>query len=153
MSFGISAIGWLALGTAATAAVTYDQANNAKHQGRVQKEQQALQISEASRLQGEQLATQERMQAEALAAQEAQQAAALAQAEKSAAESKALMERNLKAADENMNRVNQKRPNTARVVDEAAQAGKFGASGTMLTGSMGVDPSSLKLGRAALLGA
>jgi hypothetical protein len=153
MSLGISALGWLGLGTAiAGTAATIDANKAAKHQGRVQAEQQAQQFADADRFQREQLATQQRMQSEALAAQEAQQAAALAQAEKSAAESKALMDRNLKASEENMNRANQKRPNTGRILDEAQQAGRAGASGTMLTGPLGVDPSSLKLGRSTLLG-
>lgn len=57
-----------------------------------------------------------------------------------------------KAADEATNRVNQKRPDTMAILDSAAQAGKGGASGTMLTGPQGVDPAALNLGKNTLLG-
>lgn len=134
---------WIAAGAAAAGAATaYDQANSADHQRRVQAEEQQRQFAEA-----------QKQQEEALRAQERMNAANLAQASKAAAESKALMDKQLKAADENMNRATQKRPNTARIVDEAAQAGKAGASGTMLTGSQGVDPTALQLGKTTLLGA
>jgi hypothetical protein len=153
MSGGTSVATWLSIGAAAAGtAATIDANKAAKHQGKLQAEQNDFALKEADRLQGELLTKQAAMQADALAAQEAQQAAALEQAERSASESKALMEKNLKAADENMNRATQKRPNTSRIIDEAAQAGKSGASGTMLTGSQGVAPSSLTLGRSTLLG-
>lgn len=122
-------------------AVQYDNANNAQHDNRVRAEEQARQVEEANRIQKQQLAD-----------QRAAQAANLAQAQRAAAESKAQMDRQLKAAEESMNRTTQKRPNTSRVVDEAAQAGRAGASGTMLTGSQGVDPGTLQLGRSTLLG-
>jgi hypothetical protein len=70
-----------------------------------------------------------------------------------AVDSKAKMDNHLKAADESLNQATQKRPNTLSIVDQAAQAGKSGSSGTMLTGSQGVDLSSLQLGRNKLLGA
>ena len=124
------------------AGASIDQANNAQHQQRLQMEEQQRQMAEA-----------QRMQESELRAQQAMNNANLAQAAGAAAESKALMEKQLKAADENMNKASQKRPNTARIVDEAAQAGKAGASGTMLTGTQGVDPGSLQLGRSTLLGA
>lgn len=57
-----------------------------------------------------------------------------------------------KAADEATNRANQKRPDTMAILDAAAQSGKGGASGTMLTGPQGVDPSALNLGKNTLLG-
>lgn len=142
MSGGATAA-WIAAGAAAAGTVaSLDQANNAQHQNRLQMEEQQRQMAEA-----------QRMQETELRAQQAMNNANLAQAAGAAAESKALMEKQLKAADENMNKASQKRPNTSRIVDEAAQAGKSGASGTMLTGSQGVDASTLQLGRSTLLGA
>jgi hypothetical protein len=133
-----------ALGAAALAstAATIDAGKQAKHQGKLQMEQQQKDLLEADRVNKENIAAQERMNNQNLA-----------QAAGAAAESKALMDKQLKSADESMNRANQKRPNTSRIVDEAAQAGRAGASGTMLTGSQGVDPGSLQLGRSTLLGA
>lgn len=57
-----------------------------------------------------------------------------------------------KAAEEANNRANQKRPDTASILDAAMQAGKGGQSSTMLTGPMGVDPGALTLGKNTLLG-
>lgn len=57
-----------------------------------------------------------------------------------------------KAADQATNRANQKRPDTSAILSAAQQAGRAGASGTMLTGSQWVDPSSLTLGKNTLLG-
>lgn len=57
-----------------------------------------------------------------------------------------------KAADQATNRANQKRPDTGAILDAATQAGKGGASGTMLTGAQGIDPSMLSLGKNTLLG-
>lgn len=57
-----------------------------------------------------------------------------------------------RAADEANNRANQKRADTAGAMDAALQTGKAGASGTMLTGPQGVDPSTLNLGKSTLLG-
>jgi predicted ATP-dependent serine protease len=58
-----------------------------------------------------------------------------------------------KAADEATNRANAKSPNTSAILDQAMQSGKGGASGTMLTGPQGIDPSTLSLGKSTLLGA
>lgn len=55
-------------------------------------------------------------------------------------------------ADQANNRANQKRPDVAGALSAAMQAGKAGASGTMLTGASGVDTSSLTLGKSTLLG-
>lgn len=55
-------------------------------------------------------------------------------------------------ADQAFNQANQKRPDTAAILAAAQQAGKGGASGTMLTGPQGVDPSQLTLGKSTLLG-
>lgn len=56
------------------------------------------------------------------------------------------------SADEANNRANQKRPDTAGALAAAQQSGKAGASGTMLTGAQGVDPTALQLGKTTLLG-
>jgi uncharacterized protein HemX len=59
---------------------------------------------------------------------------------------------NAKAADEATNRANQKKPNTAAILDQMLMAGRTGTSGTMLTGAAGIDPTQLSLGRSTLLG-
>lgn len=56
------------------------------------------------------------------------------------------------AADEANNKANQKRPDAAGALASAMLSGKGGASGTMLTGPSGVDPSALTLGKSTLLG-
>ena len=55
-------------------------------------------------------------------------------------------------ADQANNRANQKKPDTSAILSAAQQSGKAGASGTMLTGPQGVDPSALNLGKNTLLG-
>jgi hypothetical protein len=57
-----------------------------------------------------------------------------------------------KAADEATNRANAKRPDTAAMLSANQQASLAGNAGTMLTGPMGVDPSTLQLGKNTLLG-
>ena len=57
-----------------------------------------------------------------------------------------------KQADQDSNKINQKKPDTSAILAAASQAGKGGVAGTMLTGSQGVDPSTLSLGKATLLG-
>lgn len=76
-------------------------------------------------------------------------ASAQADAQNRAREAAAKQE---KAADEATNRANQKRPDTMAILDAAAQAGKGGGAGTMLTGPQGVDPAALQLGKNTLLG-
>lgn len=142
----------LLIAAAAGTAATIDQAKAAQHQGKVQAQQQAEQLAQAQQLEQQKLAQAEKLAADQLAEQQRAQELSIAQAQRAQAESKALMDKQLKAADENMNRATQKRPNTARIVDEAAQAGKAGASGTMLTGPQGVDPGSMQLGKSTLLG-
>lgn len=61
-------------------------------------------------------------------------------------------EKQEKLAQEAMGRENQKKPDTNALLSAAQQAGKAGASGTMLTGPQGVDPGSLSLGKSTLLG-
>ena len=73
-------------------------------------------------------------------------------AERSAQQAQANAQKQEKAADEATNRANQKRANTAGILDSAAQSGKAGASGTMLTGPQGIDPNLLNLGKTTLLG-
>lgn len=147
----LSTLGYIAL--AASAAATVDANKAAQHQAKLQAEQQQKQLAEAAAMQQREMDMTARLQAEQLAAQKKAQAESMALAQKSAAESKALMDKQLKAADEAMNKAGAKRPNTARILDEASQSGKSGASGTMLTGSQGVDPSTLTLGKNTLLGA
>jgi len=78
--------------------------------------------------------------------QAANQKDAMRQAKESADKQAAL-------AEQDMNRGNQKRPDTMGILAAAQQAGKAGPSGTMLTGPQGIDPSALTLGRNTLLGA
>lgn len=55
-------------------------------------------------------------------------------------------------ADRANNAANARSPDTAAMMASNLAAGKQGASGTMLTGPGGVDPSQLTLGRSSLLG-
>jgi len=57
-----------------------------------------------------------------------------------------------KQADQDANRLNQKKPDTSAILAAASQAGKGGVAGTMLTGSQGVAPDALQLGKSTLLG-
>jgi len=57
------------------------------------------------------------------------------------------------SADMERNRLNPKKANASGVMSGIQQAAKGGASGTMLTGPSGVDPSALQLGKSTLLGA
>jgi hypothetical protein len=73
-------------------------------------------------------------------------------AERAAQQAQANAQKQEKAADEATNRANQKRADTGAALDAATQAGKAGASGTMLTGPQGIAPDLLNLGRNTLLG-
>lgn len=77
---------------------------------------------------------------------------ALAQNQQAAAEQKKAADAQAKTAEEQMNAANRKSANTASVLDAATQAGKQGASGTMLTGAQGIDPNALNLSKNTLLG-
>lgn len=55
-------------------------------------------------------------------------------------------------AQQEMNRANQKRPDTMSLLSAAQQAGKAGPSGTMLTGAQGINAGALPLGKSTLLG-
>ena len=70
------------------------------------------------------------------------QAAALAEAQKQA-----------KNSEEMMNKANQRSPDVASVLQRAGKASAGGVGSTMLTGSAGINPSDLILGKTALLGA
>ena len=59
---------------------------------------------------------------------------------------------NAQAADQAINRANQKSPDSAAAMAANVLAGKAGQSGTMLTGSQGIDQSQLTLGKTNLLG-
>lgn len=75
------------------------------------------------------------------------------QQQKRAAERQGNMAREQeKAANEANNRANQRRADPSAILDEAMQSGRAGASGTMLTGTQGIDTSALNLGRNTLLG-
>ena len=59
---------------------------------------------------------------------------------------------NAAAADRANNAANARSPDTAGLLAANLAAGKQGASGTMLTGPGGIDPSQLTLGKSSLLG-
>lgn len=67
-------------------------------------------------------------------------------------EARANADRQAAAADQAMNKANQKKPDVSAILSAASQSGKAGPSGTMLTGPQGVDPSMLSLGKNTLLG-
>lgn len=73
-------------------------------------------------------------------------------AEKASQQAEANAKKQEKAADEATNRANTKRADTGAALDLATQAGKAGASGTMLTGPQGIDPAALNLSKNTLLG-
>ncbi len=73
-------------------------------------------------------------------------------AESSMNQAKANALKQEKQADQDANRLNQKKPDTSAILAAASQAGKGGVAGTMLTGSQGVNPDILQLGRNTLLG-
>lgn len=74
------------------------------------------------------------------------------QARAAAGQAQINADKQAKAAEEATNKAEQKQANAAARLDEAALAGKAGASGTMLTGPQGIDPSQLMLGKNTLLG-
>ena len=55
-------------------------------------------------------------------------------------------------AEQEINRANQKSPDVGALLSANQQQSLSGQSGTMLTGSQGIDPSSLTLGKSTLLG-
>lgn len=146
---GLDPISWAYIGATAIGAVS---ARNAHMQGKEVAGAQQYQFQQATELEAEKIRQANELATMQLDEQKRIQAANLSAASRAAAESKALMDKQLKAQDEAMNRANQKRPNTRGILEQAQQAGKSGASGTMLTGPQGVDTGSLQLGKATLLG-
>lgn len=78
---------------------------------------------------------------------------ALDQQRSAQAQATANAERQAKLAEENVNRANAKSPDTGAIMAASEQAAKGGVAGTMLTGSQGVNPQQLALGKNTLLGA
>lgn len=74
------------------------------------------------------------------------------QAKRSANQQANAVAEQTRQAEEATNRANQKQPDVAGILSAAQQAGKAGASGTMLTGPQGIDPTALQLGKNTLLG-
>lgn len=74
-------------------------------------------------------------------AQKAAQRQAQANADKQAAQ-----------AEQQMNKANATKANASAMQSANEQAAKGGIGGTMLTGSSGIDPNSLNLGKSTLLG-
>jgi hypothetical protein len=83
----------------------------------------------------------QKIQKQGLRMQEAAQTQQLEQATQAAATSQ-----------QNINKANQRRPDTQAVMADATMAGSGGGSGTMLTGPQGIDPQQLALGKNTLLG-
>ena len=73
-------------------------------------------------------------------------------AERAAQQAEVNAKKQEKAADEANNAANRKRVDAQGAMDSALQSGREGASGTMLTGTQGVDASQLSLGKNTLLG-
>lgn len=71
---------------------------------------------------------------------------------KANAAAQANAEKQATAAEQAANAANQKRPDTSAILDAATQSGRAGVSGTMLTGSLGVDKKDMALGKSSLLG-
>jgi hypothetical protein len=67
-------------------------------------------------------------------------------------QARANADRQAAAADQALNRANQKHPDASAILSAAGQAGRAGPSSTMLTGPAGVTPDMLNLGKNTLLG-
>lgn len=78
---------------------------------------------------------------------------AAAAQERAQEEAKKQAEKQAKVADEATNRANQKKPDLSAILTAAQNAAKSGSGSTMLTGPLGIDTSSLSLGKTSLLGA
>lgn len=68
------------------------------------------------------------------------------------AQAQANANQQLSQAQQAERRANQKNPDTMSMLDAAKQAGRAGASGTMLTGPQGVGSDTLSLSKNTLLG-
>lgn len=77
---------------------------------------------------------------------------ALKQQESAQSEAKQTALAQEKAADEASNAQNMKSPDTNAMMSAAMMSGKSGVSGTMLTGSQGVEKDKLNTKRSTLLG-
>lgn len=64
-----------------------------------------------------------------------------------------IAKKNASDADMAFNRANGKSPDVMGIMDSNRMNAKGGQSGTMLTGTQGVDPTALLLGKKTLLGA
>lgn len=73
-------------------------------------------------------------------------------AKRAASQAESNAKKQEKAAEEATNRANSKRVDYGAALDAAAQAGRSGISGTMLTGPQGVTVDPTQLGRNTLLG-
>lgn len=80
------------------------------------------------------------------------QQAAMRQQQTAQQQSLAQAEKAQQTSQQNINRANQRQPDTMAILSQTGQAAAGGASGTMLTGPMGIDPSQLALGKNTLLG-
>jgi hypothetical protein len=72
--------------------------------------------------------------------------------EKAQNQARANADRQAAAADQAFNRANQKQPDASAILSASGQAGRPGASSTMLTGPAGITPDMLNLGKNTLLG-
>lgn len=84
--------------------------------------------------------------------QQAQQKAIKQAAAQAQTAAKQQAEKAEQKAEQEVNRLNAKKPDTSAILSAQQQAAKAGASGTMLTGPQGVDPSQLTIGKNTLLG-
>lgn len=73
-------------------------------------------------------------------------------AKQNAAQSKTAADQLYNQQEQATNKANAKMPNTDAMFAQNQIAGQQGPSSTMLTGPMGVDPSSLSLGKNSLVG-
>lgn len=73
-------------------------------------------------------------------------------AQEAAKQQQANAEKTQTMQQEQINKANARKPDVAAMLSGNEQAAKGGASGTMLTGPQGVDPSSLALSKNTLLG-
>lgn len=71
---------------------------------------------------------------------------------KAAAQAKDAANKQAYLADQEMNKANQKSPDTSAILSAQKQSAQGGAGSTMLTGSQGVDLNKLQLGKTTLLG-
>lgn len=74
------------------------------------------------------------------------------QAKKAAQQNATAADRLYAQQDQQNNKANARGPNTDALFAQNELEGQQGASGTMLTGPMGVDPNSLSLGKNTILG-